>query len=202
MMTIETVEGRVDAIAIGTSAGGIEALSVLLPALPPSMRVPVFIVLHLPRERPSLLVDIFQPKCAAAVCEAQDKERVEPGTVYFAPPDYHLLIDHGDPGPQMALSADGLVNYSRPSVDVLFESAAEVYRDRLLGLVLTGASQDGAMGLLAIHEAGGLTAVQQPDDARSPVMVEAALKRTPVDFVLPLEEMARLLCVAGGGAHR
>ena len=196
MKPIESLQGRVDAIAIGASAGGIEALSVLLPALPSSMRVPVFVVLHLPRERPSLLVDIFQPKCAAAVCEAQDKDPVQPGVVYFAPPDYHLLVDQG---PQVVLSADDLVNFSRPSVDVLFESAADVYGGRLLGMVLTGASQDGALGLRAIHEAGGWTAVQQPDGAHSPVMAEAALKRTAVDFVLPLDEMARLLRVAGEG---
>ena len=196
MKTIESVQGQVDAIAIGASAGGIDALSVLLPALPSSMRVPVFVVLHLPRERPSLLVDIFQPKCAAAVCEAQDKDPVQPGIVYFAPPDYHLLVDQG---PQVVLSADDLVNFSRPSVDVLFESAADVYGGRLLGMVLTGASHDGALGLRAIHEAGGWTAVQQPDGAYSPLMAEAALRRTAVDFVLPLDDMARLLRIAGEG---
>ena len=115
--------GRVDGIVIGTSAGGVEALSILLPALPEGLRAAVFIVLHLPRERPSLLVDIFQPKCAVPVREAQDKEPVDRGTVYFAPPDYHLLVDDG---PQLALSADELVHYSRPSIDVLFESAADV----------------------------------------------------------------------------
>lgn len=179
----------VDAIVIGTSAGGVEALSVLLPALPAALRAAVFIVLHLPRERPSLLVEIFAPKCALPVREAQDKEPVQPGTVYFAPPDYHLLLDKG---PQLALSADELVHYSRPSIDVLFESAADVYGERMLGIILTGANEDGTSGLEAVHRAGGLTIVQQPQDTRASFMVESALKRTAVDYVLTLRQIAEL----------
>jgi two-component system chemotaxis response regulator CheB len=181
---------RIDGIVIGASAGGIEALSIVLPALPAGLRAAVFIVLHLPRERPSLLVDIFQPKCAVAVREAQDKEPVAGGTVYFAPPDYHLLVDDG---PQLARSADELVHYSRPSIDVLFESAAEWYGDRLLGIILTGANEDGAAGLAAVHGAGGTTIVQQPQTAHASLMVESALKRSRVDMVLTLEEIAGLL---------
>ncbi len=190
MTALETLKHRIDAIVIGTSAGGVEALSTLLPALPARLRAAVFIVLHLPRERPSLLVEIFQPKCSVPVREAQDKEPIIPGTVYFAPPDYHLLVDVG---PQLALSADELVHFSRPSIDVLFESAADWYQRRLLGVILTGANQDGAAGLAAVHQAGGLTIVQQPDTAHAPLMVESALKRSPVDMVLTLEEIAGLL---------
>jgi two-component system chemotaxis response regulator CheB len=124
------------------------------------------------------------------VREAQDKGPVAAGTVYFAPPDYHLLVDEG---PQLALSSDDLVNYSRPSIDVLFESAADVYGERLLGIILTGASHDGASGLEAVYRAGGWTVVQEPEDAEVPLMVEAALKRIPVHFVLPLDQIARLL---------
>jgi two-component system, chemotaxis family, protein-glutamate methylesterase/glutaminase len=189
--------GRVAGIVIGASAGGVEALSVLLPALPARMRAAVFVVLHLPREGPSLLVDIFQPKCAVAVREAQDKEPVEPGTVYFVPPDYHLLVDAG---PQLALSADELVHFSRPSIDVLFESAAELYGERLLGVILTGANEDGASGLEAVHRAGGQTIVQQPETALAPLMVESALKRSPVDLVLTLGEIADLLRKLGDDA--
>jgi two-component system chemotaxis response regulator CheB len=178
---------QVDAIVIGTSAGGVEALSAILPALPVGLRAAVFIVLHLPRERPSLLVDIFAPKCALPVREAEDKEPVEFGTVYFAPPDYHLLLDEG---PRMALSADEPVNYSRPSIDVLFESAADLYGDRLLGIILTGANQDGASGLEAVRRAGGMTIVQEPSSAQAPLMTESALKRGPVDWVLPLARIA------------
>ena len=182
-MTASTLN-PIAAVVIGTSAGGVDALSVLLPALPAGLRAAVFVVIHLPRQRPSHLVGIFQPKCALPVREAQDKESVVPGTVYFAPPDYHLLVDRG---PAIALSVDDLVNFSRPSVDVLFESAADVYGSRLLGIILTGASQDGAAGLQAIRRAGGKTIVQEPATAQVPVMAEAALKQGPADFVLTLE---------------
>jgi two-component system, chemotaxis family, protein-glutamate methylesterase/glutaminase len=187
----------IDAIVIGTSAGGVEALSTVLPALPAGVATPVFVVLHLPREKPSLLVSIFTPKCALPVREAEDKEPVEPGTVYFAPPDYHLLIDEG---PTLALSADEAVHFSRPSIDVLFESAADIYGARLLGIILTGASEDGAAGLDAIRRAGGCTVVQQPETAQVATMTEAALKRGPADFVLPLERIAELLRTIGHGA--
>ncbi|HEY0284008.1 MAG TPA: chemotaxis protein CheB [Vicinamibacterales bacterium] len=180
----------VDAIVIGTSAGGVEALSDVLPALPAAYQGAVFVVLHLPRERPSLLVDLFAPRCALAVREADDKEPVAKGTIYFAPPDYHLLIDRG---PQLVLSVDEPVNFSRPSIDVLFESAADVYGPRLLGVILTGASRDGAAGLEAVHRAGGVTCVQEPATAQAPLMAQAAIQQTPVDHVLPLNAVADLL---------
>ena len=182
--------GRVDAVVIGASAGGIEALTALLPALSPGLRPPVFIVLHLPRDKPSVLVEIFGRKCAVPVREAEDKETVAPGTVYFAPADYHLLLDRG---PQISLSADDPVHHSRPSIDVLFESAAEIYGDRLLGIILTGANEDGASGLAAVHDAGGVTVVQSPQTARAPHMVLSALKLRPADWVLPLDEIAEML---------
>jgi two-component system, chemotaxis family, protein-glutamate methylesterase/glutaminase len=178
-----------EAIVIGASAGGVQALSEVLPALPAGSRTAVFVVLHLPRDRPSLLVEVFSRKCALAVREAQDKEPVVPGTVYFAPANYHLLIDEG---PQLALSADELVHHSRPSIDVLFESAAEVYRERLLGVILTGASEDGAAGLAAVHDAGGITVIQEPQSAQSSLMVLSAMQRRSPDMVLPLAEIARL----------
>jgi two-component system chemotaxis response regulator CheB len=189
-----TAPGRfgreVDAIVIGTSAGGVEALSLILPALPAGLQAAVLIVIHLPRERPSRLVDIFSPKCALPVSEAEDKQPVEPGQVYFAPPDYHLLVDAG---PCLALSADEAVHYSRPSIDVLFESAADVYGPRLLALLLTGASEDGAAGLDAVRRAGGATIVQEPEEARVPLMVESALRRGPADQVLTLEQIAGVM---------
>ena len=182
--------GRIDAVVIGASAGGVEALSVLLPALPAESKAAVFIVLHLPRDRPSLLSEIFARKCPLPVREAQDKESVVPGTVYFAPTNYHLLLDAG---PQLALSADDPVHHSRPSIDVLFESAAHIYGSRLLGIILTGANEDGAEGLAAVHDRGGITAVQNPASAHSPQMVVSALKLRPADFVLSLDHIAALL---------
>ncbi|AKZ62576.1 chemotaxis protein CheB [Herbaspirillum hiltneri N3] len=190
MNAIASLDGRIDAVVIGTSAGGVDALSVLLPALPGSSKAAVFVVLHLPRDRPSLLVDIFAPKCRMAVREASDKEPVEAGTIYFAPPDYHLLIDAG---PQLALSSDEPVNFSRPAIDVLFESAADEYGERLLGIVLTGGNQDGAAGLQAIRAAGGMTVVQEPETAHVRYMPELALQQGEVDYVLTLEQIAALL---------
>jgi two-component system chemotaxis response regulator CheB len=190
MMLPDTLRDRIDGVVIGASAGGVEALSVLLPALPAGFSASVLIVLHQPRERPSLLAEIFQKRCALPVREAEDKEPVVAGTVYFAPPDYHMLVEKEG---QIALSADEPVHYSRPSIDVLFESAADAYGDRLLGIILSGGNEDGAAGLQAVHKAGGVTVVQQPDNAKVPVMVVSALQRGRVDFVLPLDEIAALL---------
>jgi two-component system chemotaxis response regulator CheB len=180
---------NIDAIVVGASAGGVQALSELLPALSADSRLSVFVVLHLPPDRPSFLVDVFSPKCALQVREAQDKEPIAPATLYFAPPNYHLLLD----GPRLALSVDELVHHSRPSIDVLFESAAELYRDRLLGLILTGASEDGAAGLAAVHAAGGITVVQEPHTAQAPLMVVCAAKLHSPDLTLTLAEIADLL---------
>jgi two-component system chemotaxis response regulator CheB len=190
MMAPETLQGRIEAVVIGASAGGVEALNEILPALPATFRPAVLIVLHLPRERPSLLVEIYEKRCALPLREADDKEPVEPGTVYFAPPDYHMLVEKSR---QIALSTDEPVHFSRPSIDVLFESAADVYGERLLGIILTGANEDGAAGLHAIHRAGGVTVVQQPDSAKVPLMVVSALQRNPADFILSLSEIGELL---------
>lgn len=187
-----------DAIAIGASAGGVHALGVLLPALPARLRVAVFVVLHLPPAHASPLASIFGPRCAFAVREAEDKEPVVAQTIYFAPPDYHLLVEAGaNAGPNdiahLALSADPPVHFSRPSIDVLFASAADVYGERLLGIVLTGANQDGAAGLQAVRRAGGMTVVQDPATAQSAQMPEAALALGAPDRVLSLAQMADLL---------
>jgi two-component system chemotaxis response regulator CheB len=184
------LRNRIDAVVVGASAGGVEALGEILPTLPADFRPALLVVLHLPRERPSLLVEIYEKRCALPVREADDKEPIEPGTVYFAPPDYHMLVERSR---QIALSTDEPVYYSRPSIDVLFESAADVYAERLLGIILTGANEDGAAGLLAVHRAGGVTVVQQPDSAKVPAMVVSALQRNPADFVLPLPGIADLL---------
>jgi two-component system, chemotaxis family, protein-glutamate methylesterase/glutaminase len=197
MRELAALHGHIDAVAIGASAGGVEALARLLPALPADCAAAVFVVIHLLRDRPNFLVDIFSHKCALQIREAQDKEPVAPGTVYFAPTNYHLLLDRG---PQLALSVDDLVHLSRPSIDVLFESAADVYRERLLGIILTGANEDGAAGLAAVHAAGGITVVQEPETAHSPTMVLSALKVQSPDLVLSLGEIAELLRTCGPNA--
>jgi two-component system, chemotaxis family, protein-glutamate methylesterase/glutaminase len=190
MTPVMPLAATIRAVVVGASAGGVDALSQLLPALTPGTSLALFIVVHLPRNRPSLLVEIFKSKCALPIREAEDKEPVAPGTVYFAPPDYHLLLEEG---PSLALSTDELVHFSRPSIDVLFESAADVYGKQLLGIILTGANEDGAVGLEAVHAAGGTTVVQQPESAQSAAMVVAALKRVPADHVLTLDDIASLL---------
>ena len=184
--SLDTLARDIDAVTIGASAGGVEVLSMLLSSLPASCRLSFFIVMHIPRERPSLLAELFGSRCALPVKEAEDKEPIQPGTVYFAPPDYHLLIDRG---PAFALSSDEPVHFSRPSIDVLFDSAADIYGERLIGVILTGANQDGAEGLAAVGRAGGRTVVQDPVSAAVAYLPEAALNEGPVDFVLSLEQM-------------
>lgn len=180
----------VQAVVIGASAGGVEALNTLLPAFPATCPVPVFVVLHQPRERPSLLVEIFTARCALRLVEPVDKQPIEPGVIYFAPPDYHLLVDRG---PQLALSSDEPVHYSRPSIDVLFESAADQYGAGLVGVVLSGANRDGAAGLKSIVAAGGRALVQSPESAISSAMPAAALAAVPESTSLDLKELASML---------
>jgi two-component system, chemotaxis family, protein-glutamate methylesterase/glutaminase len=187
------------AIAIGGSAGSVDALAQLLPALRADAAVAVFVVVHLPRERTSKLVEIFSRKCELALVEAEDKQPIEPGVVYFAPPDYHLLVDAG---PALALSADELVHYSRPAIDVLLESAADAYAASLLAIVLSGANEDGAAGLAAVAQRGGLTCVQDPKVSSSPTMPLAALKAAPRSAVLGLGELAELLRSIRGGHYQ
>jgi two-component system chemotaxis response regulator CheB len=186
------------AVVIGTSAGGVEALGMLLPALDPRCRVAVLIVVHLPRDRPSLLTDLFTGSCALPISEALDKQPVEGGHVYFAPPDYHLLVDcHDDGPPTLALSVDAPVCYSRPSIDVLFESAAECWREQLMGVILTGANDDGARGIGAVARAGGLTVVQEPQGAVAATLPAAAVRTGLAQQVLPLEGIRDLFSRLG-----
>ena len=183
------------ALALGASAGGVEALSRILRALPADWPVAVLVVLHLPRDRPSLLVELFAPRCAVRLAEATDKLPIVPGTAYFAPPDYHFLVEAGAPGepPHAALSIDEAVQFSRPSIDVLFESAADVYGARLAGALLTGANADGTAGLAAIRRAGGVTLAQDPDEAYASAMPAAARDAGVVDFLLPLDGIVHWL---------
>jgi two-component system, chemotaxis family, protein-glutamate methylesterase/glutaminase len=178
------------AIVIGGSAGALEALAVILPALPSSCDVPIVVVVHLPPAAPSLLPAVLQPWTALLVKEVDDKEPVVGRTIYVAPSNYHLLVERDR---TFALSVDDLVHYSRPAIDVLFESASEVYGPRLAGVVLTGANADGAAGLAAIKKRGGLTIAQAPGSAAVPTMPQAAIDTGAVDHVLPPAEIAALL---------
>lgn len=189
--TVMDIPGNpIELVAIGASAGGVEALSLLLAALPADFPAAVAIVLHLPPDRISLLAQLFDARCALPVKEVEDKEPVVPGIVYFAAPDYHMLVE---PGGTFSLSRDLPVHFSRPAIDLLLESAAQAYREHVLGIVLTGSSVDGADGLLQIREMGGQAWVQEPSEARAGTMPAAALRIAGADRVLGLPEMASAL---------
>jgi two-component system chemotaxis response regulator CheB len=187
-------ENLCQAVVIGASAGAIEALSTLLPALPSGYRLPVLIVVHVPPDRKSLLPDLFRDKCAIKVVEADDKEPVQNGVIYFAPPDYHLLVETGK---TLSLSSDEPVLFSRPSVDVLFESAADAYGAALTAVILSGASQDGAKGLAAVVAAGGEAMVLRPGEAYASAMPEAAIASCPTAKILSLAEISLHLQAVG-----
>ena len=180
----------IEAVVIGTSAGGLAALSVLVHGLGPAGRLPLLVVQHVPANGATLLVDIFQRKTALRVKEAEEKEQIAAGTLYFAVPGYHLLVEEDF---TLSLSQDDAVHFSRPSIDVLFESAADAWGPRVAGILLTGANEDGAVGLQAIQQAGGLTVVQDPREAEVPAMPLAALQRMAPDYILPLRDIHRLL---------
>ena len=163
----------IEAVAIGASAGAVEALTQILPALPEEYPLPVLVVVHVPSDRCNMLVPHFQAKCRIQVREAEDKEPICGGTVYFAPPNYHLLVETDR---TISLSVDEPVLHSRPSIDVLFESAADAFGAALVGVVLTGANQDGAAGLKAIVDAGGEALIENPSDAYASAMPRAALE--------------------------
>jgi two-component system chemotaxis response regulator CheB len=180
----------IEAVVIGASAGALEALSIVLPALPANYEPAVLVVVHVPSNKQSVFVDLFRQKCPVEVREAEDKEPIEGGTIYFAPPGYHLLVERDK---TLSLSADEPVLYSRPSIDVLFESAADAYGSALISIVLTGASQDGANGIKAVTNAGGIAIIQRPDEAFAPTMPEAASAACPSAHLMPLEEIATYL---------
>ena len=160
------------AIVIGASAGGVQALSRILPALPQGFSAPVLIVVHVPPRKDNALVDLFAKKCALTIKEAEDKEPLVAGIIYFAPPNYHLLVETDG---MLALSSDEAVNHSRPAIDVLFETAADAFGPALTGIILTGANHDGAQGLRAVEAAGGIAIAEDPAEAEVPTMPAAAI---------------------------
>ncbi len=177
-------------VAIGTSWGGLEALGVLLSGLSPSFRPAVVVVQHRGRSTPDgAMRHYLTERCALPVVDTEDKEPIEPGTIYLGPPDYHLLVDEGT----LSLSLEAPVSYSRPSVDVLFETAADSYGPELVAVVLTGANSDGSRGVVSVKAAGGRVLVQDPEEAEKPDMPTAAIATGAVDEVLDLKGLARRL---------
>ncbi len=187
------------AIVVGGSAGALEALAHIVPALPGTLPVPVAVVLHMLPRRPSGLCAVLGELTPLRVKEAEDKEPLAPGTLYLASPNYHLLVEREH---CFSLSMDEPVLFSRPSIDVLFDSAADAYGPTLCGVLLSGANEDGAAGLKHIHDAGGTTVVQAPHSATSRQMPAAALAAFAVDHVTTPDRIGPLLELLAAGGER
>ena len=176
-------------IVIGCSLGGMHALETILCALPRDFETPIAVAQHRHKKSNDRLADFFRRSCKIRVTDADDKQWIQPSTVYFAPADYHLLIEKGE----FSLSVDEAVHYSRPSIDVLFESAADAYGAALIGVILTGANDDGAAGARRIKNRGGFMIAQDPKTAEAPAMPAAAIATGAVDQILPLENIGPFL---------
>lgn len=194
--TAKSDEPRVDGgplgyamVVVGTSWGGLEALRVLVSGLPPEFDIPMTVVQHRHRDSDEMLARFLQSHTRLRVCEVEDKQPVETGTVYLAPANYHLLVERG----HFSLSVEAPVRYSRPSIDVSMTSAADAYGHRAVGVILTGSNADGARGLRHIADRGGLTVIQDPKSAEAPAMPEAAMSAVPTARVFTLDRVAAFL---------
>ncbi|MEJ7758823.1 MAG: chemotaxis protein CheB [Gemmatimonadaceae bacterium] len=183
-------------VVIGASWGGLAALSMLLGALPSDFGVPLAVVQHRSRHADNLLAGLLQDATSLRVVDAEDKEPLEPRCIYVAPANYHMLVDLG----HLTLTTDPLVRFSRPSIDVTFFSAADTYPFSTIGVVLTGANDDGSRGLRHIVDRGGKAIIQDPSSAESPVMPEAARRAVPEADVVPLPQLAKHLVSMVTGA--
>lgn len=181
---------RFEAIVVGVSSGGMNAMKVMFSLLPKDFNTPVIIVQHIGAHSDSQWIKFLNDKSNLPIKEADEKEKIESGKVYLAPANYHLLIEKDR---TFSLTVDERVNYSRPSIDVLFESAAEVYVDKLIGVILTGSNNDGANGIKRVKECGGLAIIQNPETAESAFMPKSAIAAITPDYILSLEAIAELL---------
>lgn len=194
--TIFHIDKRVfRVVVLGVSTGGVQALKQILGALPAGFPLPILIVQHISPEAGNGLARLLDELCAIRVKEADEEEPMEPGCVYLAPPNYHLLLEKDA---VLSLSSEPPVNFARPSVDVLFESAAAAFGGGVIGIVLTGAGYDGGRGLRRIQEEGGLTIIQDPAEAEAPSMPEHALGLVAADHVISLELLPALLQLLAG----
>ena len=182
-------KNKIKAVVIGGSAGAIDVLTRLFPEIPAGFPVPIMIVIHLPADKKSIVAQLLDEKSAVTVKEVSDKETVKAGSAYVAPPDYHMLAERDG---TLSLSVEEPVLYSRPSIDVLFETAADAYGDGLLGVILSGANEDGAKGAKKIVQKGGAVIVQSPDEAQSKMMPKSAIRTVPNSHVKTMDEMIAL----------
>lgn len=179
-----------EAIVIGTSAGGLFALATILQNLPRDYAIPIVVVQHRSKDQRDLFEEVLQSKCEIRIKQADEKESIRNGFIYVAPPDYHLLVETDK---TFSLSSDSPVHYSRPSIDVLFESAAIAYREKLIGIILTGANNDGAAGTIAVQKGGGLTIVQNPEEAQFASMIHASIQTRKVQYIWSLSTIGNFL---------
>lgn len=180
----------IEAVVIGLSAGGMNAIGEVISGLKPTQKIPIIVVQHLHRDQTEYYVEYFQNQTNLKVSNVKDKGELLPGNIYFAPPDYHILLDDKK---TFSLCYDEKVNFSRPSIDLLFESAAEVFGSNLVGIIMTGANSDGAKGLHKIKAFGGLTIVQSPETSEFSAMPEAAINLFSPDYILSIKEIIRFL---------
>jgi len=181
---------KYEAIVIGVSSGGMSAMKVVFSLLPKDFNTPIIIVQHINARSDSQWIKLLNNESNLHIKEADEKEAIVAGNIYIAPPNYHLLIEKDK---TFSLTIDERVNYARPSIDVLFESAAEAYKNKLIGIVLTGSNNDGTNGIKRIKEYGGLAIVQDPNTAESAYMPKSAIAAIEPDYILPLENIVELL---------
>ncbi len=186
---------KYEAIVIGVSSGGMITLNTILRHLPSDFVLSIIIVQHQHPESDDFIAKFLDARCNLTVKQADEKESILPGVIYIAPPNYHLMIEEDR---TFSLSIDKRVHYARPSIDILFETAADVFGKKLVGIILTGANEDGSHGLRKIKESGGLTIVQDPDTAEVDTMPKAAIASTKVDYILPLEKIGLFICTLYG----
>jgi len=179
-----------EAIVIGVSAGGMNALKFIFSVLPSGFSIPIIIVQHVSALSDNDCIKLLNDKSNLTIKEADEKEKIETGNVYIAPANYHLMIENDK---TFSLTIDEYVNFARPSIDVLFESAAEAYKNKLIGIVLTGANNDGTKGIKRIKECGGLAIIQDPKTAESSTMPASAIAAIQPDYILSLEKIVQLL---------
>jgi two-component system chemotaxis response regulator CheB len=181
---------KYEAVVLGVSSGGMTALKFIFSALPARFRIPIIVVQHISPHSDNEWINLLNNKSNLTIKEADEKEKIESGNVYIAAANYHLLIESDK---TFSLTIDEHVNFARPSIDVLFESAAEAYKDKLIGIVLTGSNNDGAKGIKRIKELGGMVIIQDPKTAESSTMPASAIAAVQTDYILSLEKIVQLL---------
>lgn len=184
------ISQKVRVVVIGTSAGGIDALKRILPSFKDLKNLSVAVVIHLPARGPNLIPELFKEICSFKVKEAESGEPLQIGYIYFSPADYHLSLESNA---TLSLSSEEPLNFSRPSIDILFDSAAYSFESKVLGILLTGANSDGTAGLMKIQEKGGICLIQDPSEAEYPTMPQSAAKKMPANAIMNLKQMKSFL---------